>query len=65
MRVLERVGRPLHVKEILRELRSENYRMGSQNPIATIVTTLTRRKQFRRVAPNTFALVEQGEEEPS
>ncbi len=65
MRVLERVGRPLHVKEILRELASENYHMGSKNMIATIVTTLSRRKQFRRIAPNTFALIEEGEEEPS
>ncbi|MBE9566091.1 MAG: winged helix-turn-helix domain-containing protein [Proteobacteria bacterium] len=65
MRVLERTGEPMHVKDILRELASENYHMGSKNMIATIVTTLTRRKQFRRVAPNTFALIEEGEEEPS
>jgi len=63
--ILQRVEGPLHVKDILRSLRSQAYPITSKNPIPAIVTTLTRRKDFKRVAPNTFDLAERGGEEES
>jgi hypothetical protein len=54
-------GEPMHAKDILRELRRRDYPIASKNPIAAIVTTLTRRRQFKRVRPNTFGLVEETE----
>ena len=61
LQLLQDRGEPMHAKDILRELRRREYPIASKNPIAAIVTTLTRRRQFKRVRPNTFGLVEETE----
>ena len=56
--IIKNAGRPLHVKEIVRRLRTVRS-LNGKNPTASIVVAIKRRgNQFRKVKPNTFELAE-------
>ncbi len=55
----ERDG-PLHAKEICRVLTEGGVRLRGKTPVTGVATALKRDPRFRKVAPNTFALMEQG-----
>lgn len=58
--ILKAAGKPLHVKEIVRQLRTVRSFNG-KNPTASIVVSIKRRgAQFKKTKPNTFALAESG-----
>jgi hypothetical protein len=61
--LLKEVGVSLHAKEIFRKLNEGGMRIGGKTPVTSISTSLSRDKRFRKVAPNTFKLVEEGAEE--
>jgi len=55
--ILRSAGRPLHMKEIARQLLTVRS-MASKKPERTIFTAMKRRKNlFRKVKPNTYSLV--------
>lgn len=56
--VLLEAAKPLHVDDIVVALKSKGHPVMAQNPKATIAVALSRRPdQFKRVLPNTFAVV--------
>jgi hypothetical protein len=55
--ILRSAGRPLHMKEIVRQLRNVRNLEAVARPERSVSTAMKRRKgQFKRVAPNTFQL---------
>jgi hypothetical protein len=57
--MLSESGRPMHAKEILKELEAGGVVIRSRTPINTLVSALSRAKdRFERTGPNTFRLVE-------
>jgi hypothetical protein len=57
--ILKEAGKPLHIKEIIRRLRAVRNLTG-KNVTANVIVSLKRRgNQFRKTAPNTFALGDQ------
>lgn len=57
--VLKNAGKPLHIREIVRQLRTLRDFNGSTRPERTVWTAMKRRKgQFKRVGPNIFQLTQ-------
>lgn len=55
--VLEAGGRPMHVRQILKELQNRGFQSRAKYPTAIVVVALRRRPdEFVKVRPNTFAL---------
>lgn len=55
--ILKSAGRPLHMKEIVRQLRSVRNLESVSRPERSVLTAMKRRKgQFKKIAPNTFQL---------
>jgi len=57
--VLKEAGKALHAKEIYRRLTDGGGRIRGKTPITSIATSLSRDKNFKKVSPNTFLLVEE------
>jgi predicted transcriptional regulator len=64
--ILQAAGKPLHVSEIMSRAK-ENFNVELQRE--SIVSALTKKvnagRTFKRVAPNTFAIIEPGSENSS
>ena len=63
--ILKAAGRALHAKEIYRILIDGGGRIRGKTPVTSVATSLSRDKNFKKVAPNTFLLVEEGQTENS
>ena len=57
--VLKAEGKPLHAKEIYHRLTEGGSRIRGKTPITSIATSLSRDKNFKKISPNTFKLVEE------
>jgi hypothetical protein len=57
--VLKDAGTPLHAKEIYHRLTEGGSRIRGKTPITSIATSLSRDKNFKKISPNTFKLVEE------
>jgi len=54
--ILTAAQRPMHVKELRRELQKREHPINAKDPLTAIVAAMRRRREFVRVAPNTYAL---------
>ena len=52
-------GRPMHAKDIYAKLLEGGVRIRGKTPVTSVAISLKRDKRFRKVAPNTFELVEE------
>jgi hypothetical protein len=57
--LLKEAGKALHAKEIYQKLIEGGVRIRGKTPITSIAISLSRDKRFKKVAPNTFKLVEE------
>jgi len=57
--LLREGGTPMHAKEVYRKLMEGGVRIRGKTPVTSIAISLRRDKRFRKVAPNTFDLVEE------
>lgn len=57
--VLKDAGKALHAKEIYRRLIDGGGRIRGKTPVTSVATSLSRDKNFKKVSPNTFLLVEE------
>lgn len=57
--LLKEAGTPMHAKEIFRKLVEGGVRIRGKTPVTSIAISLRRDKHFRKVAPNTFDLVDE------
>ncbi len=56
--ILKEAGKALHAKEIYRQLVDGGGRIRGKTPVTSVATSLSRDKNFKKVSPNTFLLVE-------
>jgi hypothetical protein len=59
MVLLKEAGTPTHAKEVYQKLVEGGVRIRGKTPVTSIAISLRRDKRFRRVAPNTFELVDE------
>lgn len=59
--VLKEAGRPMHAKDIYLRLLEGGVRIRGKTPVTSVAISLKRDKRFKKVAPNTFELVEEKE----
>jgi hypothetical protein len=57
--LLKEAGRPMHAKDIYLKLSEGGVRIRGKTPVTSVAISLKRDKRFRKVAPNTFELVEE------
>jgi hypothetical protein len=57
--VLKDAGKALHAKEIYRRLIDGGGRIRGKTPVTSVATSLSRDKNFKKVSPNTFLLIEE------
>ena len=57
--LLKESGRPMHAKDIYLKLVEGGVRIRGKTPVTSVAISLKRNKRFRKVAPNTFELVEE------
>lgn len=57
--LLKEAGTPMHAKEVYRKLVEGGVRIRGKTPVTSIAISLRRDKRFRKVAPNTFELVDE------
>lgn len=57
--LLREAGTPMHAKEVYRKLAEGGVRIRGKTPVTSIAISLRRDKRFRKVAPNTFELVDE------
>lgn len=57
--ILRDAGSPMHAKDICHRLIEGGLRIKAKTPVTSIATSLKRDRRFRKVAPNTFAAVEE------
>lgn len=57
--LLKEAGRPMHAKDIYLKLLEGGVRIRGKTPVTSVAISLKRDKRFRKVAPNTFELVEE------
>ncbi len=62
--LLKEAGKPLHAKAIYHALMEGGVRIRGKTPVTSIAISLSRDKRFKKVAPNTFRLVEESLEGP-
>jgi hypothetical protein len=51
-------NKPLHAKEIYQKLVEGGIRIRGKTPVTSVAISLSRDKRFKKIAPNTFELVE-------
>ena len=56
VKVFTKAGKPLHIDEILKELKGIGYKTSSKNPKSQLSVRLYSNKDFVRTAPGTFSL---------
>ncbi|MFY9270496.1 MAG: HTH domain-containing protein [Candidatus Manganitrophaceae bacterium] len=57
--LLKEAKKPLHAKEIYQQLTEGGVRIRGKTPVTSVAISLSRDKRFKKIAPNTFALVEE------
>ncbi|NKE72679.1 hypothetical protein MNODULE_18165 [Nitrospiraceae bacterium HYJII51-Mn-bac16s-1-B09] len=57
--LLKEAGKPLHAKEIYQKLTEGGVRIRGKTPVTSVAISLSRDKRFKKIAPNTFTLVEE------
>jgi hypothetical protein len=57
--LLKEAGRAMHAKDIYQKLLEGGVRIRGKTPVTSVAISLKRDKRFRKVAPNTFELVEE------
>ena len=57
--LLKEAGRPMHAKDIYLNLVEGGVRIRGKTPVTSVAISLKRDKRFRKIAPNTFELVEE------
>lgn len=57
--LLKETGRPMHAKDIYLKLLEGGVRIRGKTPVTSVAISLKRDKRFKKVAPNTFELVEE------
>jgi hypothetical protein len=57
--LLKERGGPVHAKEIYKKLTAGGVQIRAKTPVTSIATSLLRDGRFLKVAPNTFALVQE------
>ncbi|MBI3804847.1 MAG: hypothetical protein HY282_13910 [Nitrospirae bacterium] len=57
--LLKETGKPLHAKEIYQRLTEGGVRIRGKTPVTSVAISLSRDKRFKKIAPNTFTLVEE------
>ena len=57
--LLKGVGKAMHAKDIYQKLIEGGIRIRGKTPVTSIAISLKRDKRFRKVAPNTFEIVEE------
>ncbi len=61
--LLKEAGKALHAKEIYQRLVEGGVRIRGKTPVTSIAISLSRDKRFKKIAPNTFKLVEEAGQE--
>ena len=59
--ILRESRRPMHAKELCQRLIEGGMQIRGKTPVTSIATSLKRDPRFRKVAPNTFEIIEQPE----
>lgn len=57
--LLKEVGKAMHAKEIYQRLTEGGVRIRGKTPVTSVAISLSRDKRFKKIAPNTFTLVEE------
>ncbi|HEX9757875.1 MAG TPA: HTH domain-containing protein [Nitrospiria bacterium] len=57
--LLKEAGKAMHAKDIYHSLTEGGIRIRGKTPVTSIAISLNRDKRFRKVAPNTFEIVEE------
>ncbi len=57
--LIKKEAKPMHAKNIYQKLVEGGIKIRGKTPITSIAISLKRDKRFKKVAPNTFALVEE------
>ncbi len=57
--LLKENGKPMHAKDIYQKLADGGIRIRGKTPVTSIAISLNRDKRFKKVAPNTFEIVEE------
>lgn len=57
--LLKEAGKPLHAKEIYQKLTEGGVRIRGKTPVTSVAISLSRDRRFKKIAPNTFTLVEE------
>ncbi len=57
--LMKEAGRPMHAKDIYLKLLEGGVRIRGKTPVTSVAISLKRDKRFKKVAPNTFELVEE------
>jgi len=57
--LLRRGGGPLHAKTIYQNLLEGGVRIRGKTPVTSVVSSISRDKRFKKVAPSTFQLAEE------
>lgn len=60
--ILRDVERPMHAKELWKQLIEGGLQIRGKTPVTSIATSLKRDSRFRKVAPNTFVGIEKTEQ---
>ena len=60
--ILRDAGRPMHAKELYKQLIEGGLQIRGKTPVTSIATSLKRDSRFRKVAPNTFVGIEPTEQ---
>jgi len=60
--ILREAGRPMHAKELYKQLIEGGLQIRGKTPVTSIATSLKRDSRFRKVAPNTFSGIDQTEQ---
>ena len=59
--ILREAPKPLHAKELYQQLLEGGMRIRGKTPVTSVATSLKRDRRFRKVAPNTFEAIDEGD----
>lgn len=57
--LLRETRRPMHAKELYRHLVEGGLQIRGKTPVTSVATSLKRDRRFRKVAPNTFEVIDE------
>ncbi len=59
--ILREAHRPLHAKDLYQQLLEGGMRIRGKTPVTSVATSLKRDRRFRKVGPNTFEVINEGD----